>query len=65
VVALAHKAQAKKLFLFHHDPDHSDEDLEIKLGEALNVMAELGATFECFIASEGDTWDVGQGRRIV
>jgi phosphoribosyl 1,2-cyclic phosphodiesterase len=33
-VEFAHKAEVTKLVLFHHDPYHSDDDLEQVLGEA-------------------------------
>jgi phosphoribosyl 1,2-cyclic phosphodiesterase len=33
-VEFAHKAEVTKLVLFHHDPYHSDDDLELVLGEA-------------------------------
>jgi phosphoribosyl 1,2-cyclic phosphodiesterase len=64
VVSLAHRSQVKKLFLFHHDPEHEDEQLETMLAEARDLIAQSGATCECFIATEGETWDVIGGVRV-
>jgi phosphoribosyl 1,2-cyclic phosphodiesterase/ActR/RegA family two-component response regulator len=64
VVRLAHAAKVGKLFLFHHDPEHGDEDLDLKLDKATALADELGAEFECLNACEGDTWDVMKGEKI-
>jgi phosphoribosyl 1,2-cyclic phosphodiesterase/ActR/RegA family two-component response regulator len=64
VVRLAHAAKVKKLFLFHHDPEHGDKDLDRKLDKATAVADELGAEFECLNACEGDTWDVVKGEKV-
>lgn len=64
VVRLAHAAKVGKLFLFHHDPEHGDEDLDLKLDKATALADELGAEFECLNACEGDTWDVIKGEKI-
>jgi len=37
---LAQKAQVKQLFLFSHDPDHHDQDLEIMEAEAQKLFSE-------------------------
>jgi ribonuclease BN (tRNA processing enzyme) len=64
VVRLADAAKVKKLFLFHHDPEHGDKDLDLKLDKATALADELGAEFECLNACEGDTWDVLKGEKI-
>jgi phosphoribosyl 1,2-cyclic phosphodiesterase len=64
VVSLAHRSRVKKLFLFHHDPDHEDEALDAMLVEARNLIAQSGATCECFSATEGETWDVVRGVKV-
>lgn len=47
---LAREAGVRKLFLFHHDPGHSDEALHAILAEARNEFAET------FLAAEGDSF---------
>jgi phosphoribosyl 1,2-cyclic phosphodiesterase/ActR/RegA family two-component response regulator len=64
VVRLAHAAKVGKLFLFHHDPEHGDKDLDLKLDKAMALADELGAGFECLNACEGDTWDLHKGEKI-
>jgi len=31
VAKLAHADEVKQIFLFHHDPDQTDEDINVKL----------------------------------
>ena len=64
VIELAHAAQVKKLFLFHHDPEHGDKELDLKLEKAIGLADELGAEFECLNACEGETWDVFNGEKL-
>jgi phosphoribosyl 1,2-cyclic phosphodiesterase len=56
VVALAMKAGVKKLFLFHHDPDHDDAKIEemLKYGRAL--VAAASGTLHLEAAREGATY---------
>lgn len=42
VVEFAHKAGAKTTVLFHHDPYHTDDELEALLGEARRQCATVG-----------------------
>lgn len=65
VINLAEKAKVKKLFLFHHDPEHGDHELDLKLAEARRVASEKGAEFECLNASEGETWDLVTGKKVL
>jgi CheY-like chemotaxis protein len=53
VVKLAHMAQVKKLCLYHHDPDQSDDDIDRKLAVAVAKMAELGGATEVTAPAEG------------
>lgn len=64
VVRLAHAAKVGKLFLFHHDPEHGDNELDLKLDKAIALADELGAKFECLNACEGDSWDVLRGEKL-
>lgn len=64
VVRLAHAAKVGKLFLFHHDPEHGDRELELKLAEATRLADELSSTVECLLACEGDVWDLRTLERV-
>ena len=48
-VKLAAAAEVKRLVLFHHDPNHTDEQLEILLGKAQSVFPNT------LLAREGET----------
>jgi phosphoribosyl 1,2-cyclic phosphodiesterase len=54
-VRLAHEAGARCFYLYHHDPDHSDENVERKLEIAEKMLAGLKSKTRCRIASEGDS----------
>ena len=63
VVELALAASVKQLFLFHHDPEHSDSDIDAKLIEAERHVAGAGGTLICHNAREGEIWDLVAGQR--
>ncbi|MEE9149207.1 MAG: response regulator, partial [Candidatus Tectomicrobia bacterium] len=53
-------AQAKRLALFHHDPDRADEAVD-RLSEQANArVAAGGAMLEVFAAAEGQVIELGQ-----
>ncbi len=52
VASLAAKAQVKRLHLFHHDPDQSDDDIDLKLKETREALARLGADVICEAPAE-------------
>ncbi|SMF96848.1 Phosphoribosyl 1,2-cyclic phosphodiesterase [Methylomagnum ishizawai] len=52
---LAHAAGVRYFYLFHHDPDHSDADIERKLALAERHLHGLGSSTRCRIAGEGDS----------
>ncbi|MCC7429562.1 MBL fold metallo-hydrolase [bacterium] len=52
-VDLALKAGVKKLVLFHHDPDHSDEDVDLILQKALEKIKKSSQKMDCLAAREG------------
>ncbi len=54
-VALAQKAKVKKLFLFHHDPEHDDARVEAMLNHARKLVAESNSDLEVEAAREGTT----------
>jgi phosphoribosyl 1,2-cyclic phosphodiesterase/DNA-binding NarL/FixJ family response regulator len=53
VVALGLDAGVKKLFLFHHDPDHSDAQVAQMLASARKQVAEAGSNMIVEAAREG------------
>jgi phosphoribosyl 1,2-cyclic phosphodiesterase len=57
VVTLAKRAQARALVLFHHDPFHSDDDLEVLETEARRLWGSDGVA--PVLAFEGMRLDLG------
>jgi phosphoribosyl 1,2-cyclic phosphodiesterase len=53
VTDLAARAKVKRLHLFHHDPDQSDDDIDLKLIEAREALLRLGSSVECDAPAEG------------
>ena len=52
VAELAHRADVKNLYLIHHDPSQSDEDIDAKLEQACGVLEKLGSKTTCMAPSE-------------
>ncbi|HEY1770501.1 MAG TPA: response regulator [Chthoniobacterales bacterium] len=57
-VLLAARAGAKRVYLFHHDPDHSDEKIEKMVESAQRAVAEI-APIKVAAAREGETLILG------
>jgi phosphoribosyl 1,2-cyclic phosphodiesterase len=55
VVALALKANVKRLFLFHHDPEHDDAKISEMAGQARKLVKTRNASLEVHAAREGET----------
>ncbi len=53
VVRLAIEAGAKKLFLFHHDPDHDDAKIAAMTEHARKIAAEMKSPLKIEAAKEG------------
>lgn len=53
VVALALKAEVKKLFLFHHDPDHDDDKISEMVAEARKLVRAQNGKLLVDAAREG------------
>ncbi len=53
VVELAHQAKVKTLYLFHHDPDQSDDDIDAKLETARKLLEEKGSDTKVIAPGEG------------
>ncbi len=54
-VQLALRAKARRLFLFHHDPDHHDEKVDAMVERARERVREQGGQLEVAAAKEGET----------
>jgi phosphoribosyl 1,2-cyclic phosphodiesterase len=55
---MAIAAGVTDLFLYHHDPSHSDDTLEKKLAEAQKIVKEKGAKLTCRLARERETFEL-------
>ncbi len=53
VLDLALAGKVEQLALFHHDPDHTDADIDLILEACQTIVREQGAELECFAAQEG------------
>jgi CheY-like chemotaxis protein len=53
VAKLAARAEVKRLHLFHHDIDQTDDVIDLKLKEAREVLKRLGSKVECAAPAEG------------
>jgi phosphoribosyl 1,2-cyclic phosphodiesterase/DNA-binding NarL/FixJ family response regulator len=58
VVDLAIEAQVKKLFLFHHDPNHDDAKVAQLEAQARQLVAAKGSKLDVEAAREGATFDL-------
>ena len=52
-VAFALHANVKRLFLFHHDPDHTDEQISRMVARARQMASRRGSTLVIEAAREG------------
>ena len=55
VVALALQAEVKKLFLFHHDPNHDDAKISQMVAHARKLVAAANGALQVEAAREGLT----------
>ena len=49
---LAARAEVKRLHLFHHDPDQTDDDIDLKLQEMREALFHLDSDVECDAPAE-------------
>jgi len=54
VADLAARAEVKRLHLFHHDPDQTDDDIDAKLEEARRELERLKSNVVCEAPAEGE-----------
>jgi phosphoribosyl 1,2-cyclic phosphodiesterase len=52
-VDLAMEAGVKRLGLFHHDPDRSDEEIDRHVDSCREYILKSGSRLECFACAEG------------
>ena len=52
VADLAARAEVKRLHLFHHDPDQTDDDIDLKLKEMREALFHLDSDVECDAPAE-------------
>jgi len=50
---IAQQAHAKRLVLFHHDPSHTDAEVDRIVAQCQAAIAQRGLTIECLSAAEG------------
>jgi len=50
---IAQQAHAKRLVLFHHDPSHTDAEVDRIVAQCRAEIAQRGLTLECLGAAEG------------
>jgi ribonuclease BN (tRNA processing enzyme) len=55
VADLAARAQVKRLHLFHHDIDQTDDAIDLKLAEARQALGRLGSKVQCDAPAEAST----------
>lgn len=55
VVKLADRARVKTLYLFHHDPDQTDADIDKKLETAQSMLKKMKSTTRCVAPKEKQT----------
>jgi len=54
-VDLAHEAGAKRLALFHHEPEHADDQMDTIVQEARDHAGRIGGHVDVLAATEGQT----------
>lgn len=55
VTRLAHNAGVKTLYLFHHDPDQSDDDIDRKLETVNAALREMNSNTVCLAPAESQS----------
>ena len=58
VVNLADTAKVKTLYLFHHDPDQFDDDIDRKLDTARAMLKARKSKTKCLAPKEGDSFQI-------
>ena len=53
VADLAARARVKRLHLFHHDPDQTDDDIDLKVRETRDALEKRRSSLPCDAPAEG------------
>ena len=56
VVDVAHAAEVKTLYLFHHDPDQDDDAIDAKFRMAQQALKRLGSKTACVAPAETNSF---------
>ncbi|MDA0997052.1 MAG: response regulator [Proteobacteria bacterium] len=56
VCQFAAAGEVKRLYLFHHDPDQNDDDIDAKFNDAVTALQRLGSKVECIAPTEGQSF---------
>ena len=57
-VALAHRARVLNLYLFHHDLEHTDADIDAKLETAQTLLKKHKSQTQCIAPKEKQTFKI-------
>ncbi len=58
VVEFADLAEAKTLYLFHHDPEHSDDDIDAKVKTARKLLKQHKSKTKVVAPAEGQMFNI-------
>ncbi|MBF0398177.1 MAG: response regulator [Desulfobacterales bacterium] len=58
VVDIAAFSKVKNLYLYHHDPEHTDDDIDIKVRDAEIMLTEKSSQTKCLAPKEGQVFEV-------
>ncbi|MDP6390015.1 MAG: MBL fold metallo-hydrolase [Alphaproteobacteria bacterium] len=58
VTDLAHNAEVKNLYLFHHDPDQTDTDIDHKLETVAKALEERGSKTKVVAPAESQSFTI-------
>jgi hypothetical protein len=58
VADLAARARVRMLYLVHHDPDHTDATIDVKLARCQERLAAAGARTRVFAPADGAEFDI-------
>ena len=64
VVDLADRAGVETLYLFHHDPDQTDEDIDAKLQTAEDLLEARGSKTRCVAPAEGSRITIATDAKV-
>ena len=58
VIDLVDRADVKTLYIYHHDPSQTDDDIDQKLESCLQKLKERGSSAECRAPRERDEFSI-------